>query len=168
MEKYAPENQAKNSQATYRKPSEVADEQSVVFVVKGIPVNVSESHIVEFLGQKGIVFTECKLMTSHDHARTLTFQLKVGKADYDKVSAPDLWSPDILIEPYRKKKRRNSRSKHRVPKQNGELPENRKNGMKSHIAMTYEISTIKTMMAEVFGLESQACPSDSCQIVRII
>ena len=67
--------------------------------------------------------------------RTLTFQLKVGKADYDKVSDSGLWSPDILIEPYRKKKRRNSRSKPRVPKQNGELPENRRNGMKSHIAI---------------------------------
>ena len=64
---------------------------------------------MDFLSERKIPVAECKLMTTHDRPRALTFRLAVSKADGDKVTASDFWSPDILIEPYRKKKRRNSR-----------------------------------------------------------
>ena len=85
-----------------------------VFVVKGMPLDISEVNVAEFLRENGISVSECKLLTSYDQAQTLTFRIAVcDEADHVKITTPGLWSPDIVIEPFRKRKRRSNLSRQR-------------------------------------------------------
>ena len=64
-------------------------------------------------------------MTSYEHIWSFTYRLLVANKDREKLSAPGLWSPDISIEPYRKKRRRRTNPLNK----NVKLPKNKDENM---------------------------------------
>jgi hypothetical protein len=53
---------------------------------------------------RGLNVVRSTLLTTYEHARTLTFKLTIAGSDYAKSQDMALWPPGVTVKPYKEKK----------------------------------------------------------------
>ena len=78
-------------------------------VVYGIATHITEKDLYEHMWRTGLSVVRCMLLTTYEHARSLTFKLTIKASDYEKSQDPAIWPSGVSVKPYKEKK--NNRKK---------------------------------------------------------
>ena len=73
-------------------------------VVYGIALNTTEKDLYDEMRGRGLNVVWCTLLTTYEHARTLTFKLTITSSDNEKSKNMAVWPPGVTVKPYRERK----------------------------------------------------------------
>ena len=64
----------------------------VDLVAYNVAKHVTSVMLSKFLAERGLNVCDCKLLTTFDGARTLTYKITITPSDYEKTKDPSIWS----------------------------------------------------------------------------
>ena len=113
----------------------------ICLVVKGVPIDVNDTELIQFLEWNNISVRECTLLTRYEKAQSLTYRLLVRGGDHRRLTTPGFWMPGISVEPFRKKKRNAVKDRLSVPERSKRdtLPQQQKQTVRGYENFTVEI-----------------------------
>ena len=97
-----------------RKPN-ISNGGFIDLVVRGIEKEVTERQLYHNLHQRGLPIIHCKLLTTYEHARTLTFKVTIDKFDLDKSRNPLTWPSGSTVSLFKERSEKSYRKSRRVP-----------------------------------------------------